>query len=244
MVNMGMILLALGAWGWYKFLPPLDPDMSGIDRFLYVLTRTSPTLIMQWVLFECVATYRTAFTQRGEVPFPYEDITRAGPGKPIADGAAALNPPFHAQFIRAVQNRFESTVINLLATLVLSQYCYGPKMYDARLAAVFGYLHALGSVAYVYGYSMKGNNYRMFGFIFSGFWNNMSILLFCFLRLLGLGEEHPGSLCLWCLFGWPGFNLIVLIVVKVKYLSGPEANAQPFGFDTSTLGFAPSAAGK
>eukprot|EP00928_Gymnodinium_smaydae_P035770 TRINITY_DN25114_c0_g1_i1.p2 TRINITY_DN25114_c0_g1~~TRINITY_DN25114_c0_g1_i1.p2 ORF type:complete len:109 (-),score=13.35 TRINITY_DN25114_c0_g1_i1:247-573(-) len=107
-------------------------------------------------------------------------------------------------------------------------------MYDMRLAVVFGCIHALGSAMYAWGYTMYGPNYRMFGFIASGFWNNMSILLICFLRQFGLGETHPGILCLWCLFGWPVFNIAILIVVKVKYHT-KETLAQPFGYDKENL---------
>jgi hypothetical protein len=224
---LGLFLLPLFAWGLYTIMEA-PGTLGDAARLCYVLKRIAPSIMMQWIIFETMATMRIANSKAGKFPFPWEPEARTGPGKPTLEGIDALNPPFYALYFRAAQNNLESTVMNTFAILCLSLYCDG-DMYDVRLPVAFGYIHALGGFVYQYCYSMQGPNHRMYGFILRGFWNIQAILTFCFIRSFGFFDGEPVFLFWICAIGTPFFWMCSIIVVKVKYLAAiPKGEA--FGY--------------
>jgi len=228
--NLGLVVLPLCTWALYKIMT--DPgQLDDAARLCYVVKRIAPSMMMQWLVFEVMATMRIANTKAGNFPSPWEPELRAGPGKPTPEGIDALNPSFYALYFRAAQNNLESTVMNTFAILCFSLYCTG-TMYDVRLPVALGYMHAFGGFVYQYCYSMLGPNHRMYGFILRGFWNIQAILTFCFIRSFGLMDSRPVLLFWICAVGTPLFWIMSIIVVKVKYLNKvPKGEA--FGYTTS-----------
>ena len=104
-------------------------------------------------------------------------------------------------------------------------------MYDARLAVALGYMHAFGGIVYAVTYSCFGPNHRMYGFILRGFWNNAGLAIFCLCRSFGLFESNAISLFWGCTVGIVVASIVVLIVLKVKFIAAGAA--KPFGYSSA-----------
>lgn len=221
----GMVALPLAVWGLYSLMA--DPDPAGImtdpDKLCYVVRRIGPTVFVQWALYEIMAKLRIAKAKAGECPHPWEPDGRLGGGKPTPEGIDALNPTFHALWIRVCQNNLESTVMNTFVIMCLSLYC-GGAMYDVRLPVALGYMHAIGACVYAYTYAVLGPNHRMWGFILRGFWQNGASALFCLIRSFGLFEEHSKALFWSCSVG-----LVFLLIVGIKVIKGKYHSKIPEG---------------
>jgi len=224
----GMFGLPLLTYMLYNAMEPTG-DLDPPGKLCYVIMRIAPTILMQWFVYEFMATYRAAMTKQGKCPAPWEAQDRAAIGQPTPTGIDAMNPPFHALWFRACQNNLESTTINTFAIMCFGLWCGdGVAMYDARLAVAFGYMHAIGGLIYQVAYSYFGPNHRMYGFILRGWWNNAGLALFCLLRSFGVSEHQGQISLLWqCLVGILVGNVVVLGIATKTIKAGVSA---PFGY--------------
>eukprot|EP00929_Paragymnodinium_shiwhaense_P090213 TRINITY_DN5038_c0_g1_i1.p1 TRINITY_DN5038_c0_g1~~TRINITY_DN5038_c0_g1_i1.p1 ORF type:complete len:275 (-),score=47.06 TRINITY_DN5038_c0_g1_i1:317-1141(-) len=227
----GMVGLPLGVWLMYSYCMSPPGEMDDAAKLCYVVKRIGPTVFVQWAHYEIMAKTRIALARLGRAPHPWEPIGRLGGGKPEPMGLDALNPSFYALWDRVCQNNLESTVLNTLGIMCLSQYCYGP-MYDVRVAVALGYMHAIGMVIYAYAYAGCGPNHRMYGFIIRGFWACGATPLFCIIRCMGFFEEDPISLFWGCQLGLVVFLILAIGVVKSKFVA-PEGTM--FGYTFQEL---------
>lgn len=223
----GMTALPFAVWAIYSLMKPTG-ELDDAAKLCYVVKSIGPTVFMQWMLYEIMAKIRIAKAKAGKCPHPWEPDGRLGGGKATPEGIDALNPTFHALWIRVCQNNFESTVLNTFGILCLSLYC-GGAMYDCRLPVALGYMHAIGGCIYAYSYACIGPNHRMWGFIIRGFWQNGANALFCLIRSFGLFEESPVTLFWVCSVGLVFALIVGIKVIKQKYhMAIPEG--QVFGY--------------